>query len=110
MFEFIETSYFSRHREKYMDDDQFREFQSTLAKDPSVGDVMPGCGGARKMRWADPRRGKGKRGGLRIIYYFASSDGQIWLLTLFDKSEMKDLDARQQLEMKALIQAIKAEG
>ena len=48
---------------------------------------MPGTGGFRKMRWADPRRGKGRRGGLRIIYYDFPRDHQIWLMTLFDKSE-----------------------
>src|SRR3954468_3193207 len=105
MFEFIETSFFSRYRERYLDDDQFRALQSAIANNPRVGDLMPGSGGARKLRWADPRRGKGKRGGLRVIYYFLSSDGQIWLLTLFDKNEMKDLSPQQLAELRVLVQS-----
>lgn len=54
MFEFIETSYFSRYRDKYLDDEQLRALQSALGNDPEIGDVMPGCGGARKMRWPTP--------------------------------------------------------
>lgn len=59
------------------------------------------------MRWADERRGKGRRGGLRIIYYYFSSDQQVWLMTLYDKSEASDLTAQ---EKKALKNAIEAEA
>lgn len=67
---------------------------------------MPGTGGFRKMRWADERRGKGRRGGLRIIYYYFASDNQVWLMTLYDKDEAVDLDADGK---KALRHAIQAE-
>jgi len=61
--------------------------------------MVPGAGGIRKLRWKDPRRGKGKRGGLRVIYYCFLSEQEIWLLTLFDKDEAADLtkDEREQL-------------
>ena len=67
---------------------------------------MPGTGGFRKMQWEDPRRGKGKRGGLRIIYYYLSADHQIWFFTIYGKDEAADLS---QDEKKALKQAVQAE-
>ena len=88
--EFIEAPPFARHRESYLADDEFRAFQEFLAENPEAGDVMPGTGGARKLRWQDQKRGKGKRGGLRIIYYLFFSEHQIYLITLYDKDEMKD--------------------
>ena len=54
---------------EYLDDDEYRGLQGFLAGKPAAGDVMAGTGGFRKLRWGDPRRGKGKRGGLRVIYY-----------------------------------------
>jgi hypothetical protein len=57
---------------------------------------MPGTGGFRKLRWADPRRGKGRKGGLRVIYlYYFPGDQQIWLMTLYDKAEASDLRLRK---------------
>ena len=66
---------------------------------------MPGTGGFRKLRWADRRRGKGKRGGLRVIYYYLSADAQIWLMTLYDKDEMADLSAAEKRALKAALEA-----
>jgi hypothetical protein len=62
---------------------------------PERGDLMPGTGGFRKLRWADRRRHKGKRGGLRIIYYVLLEDRQIWLFTIYGKDECENLTARQ---------------
>lgn len=67
---------------------------------------MQGTGGLRKLRWADARRGKGRRGGLRIIYYYFKVDRQIWLMALYDKDEAADLTAK---EKKALKTSIKNE-
>jgi hypothetical protein len=67
--EFIEAPAFSRYLHDYVDDDGYRELQNRLALDPSLGDLIPGTGGFRKARWADKRRGKGRRGGMRVIYY-----------------------------------------
>ena len=66
---------------------------------------MPGTGGFRKMRWADARRGKGQRGGLRIIYYYFPADHQIWLMTLYDKNEASDLTAREKKALKAAMES-----
>ena len=65
---------------------------------------MPATGGFRKMRWADARRGKGRRGGLRVIYYYLASDRQIWLMTLYSKDEASDLTAAEKKALKAAIE------
>jgi hypothetical protein len=75
--EFFETSAFTQRVTEYLDDEQFRHLQYSLAKNPESGDVIPGTGGFRKLRWPDVRRGKGRRGGLRVIYYAFLSDEQI---------------------------------
>jgi hypothetical protein len=66
---------------------------------------MPGTGGFRKLRWADPKRGKGRRGGLRIIYYFFLADQQIWMFTLFGKNEASDLAPEQRKALRAALEA-----
>ena len=104
--ELIETPAFTRYLSDYLDDDGYRRLQSELAKNPDLGDLMPGTGGFRKLRWPDKRRGKGSRGGLRIIYYYFASDQQIWLMTMYDKNEASDLTLR---EKKALQEAIAVE-
>lgn len=71
---------------------------------PELGDVMPGTGGFRKLRWQDSRRGKGKRGGLRIIYYYLTADHQVWFFTLYDKDEADDLTAEEKKLLKQAIQ------
>jgi hypothetical protein len=67
---FIELPPFARHRSGYLDDESFSALQAYLMSNPEAGDVIEGTGGLRKLRHADPRRGKGKRGGLRVIYYW----------------------------------------
>jgi hypothetical protein len=102
--EFIETPAFTRHLRNYLIDDDYKEVQARLAANPDLGDLMPGTGGFRKVRWADARRGKGRRGGLRIIYYHFKSDNQIWFVTLYDKDEAADLTAREKKALKASIE------
>src|ERR1700720_2673156 len=104
--ELIEAPAFTRNVANYLDDDVYRELQNELTNNPELGDLMPGTGGFRKLRWPDKRRGKGRRGGLRIIYYYFPSDQQIWLMTLYDKNEASDLTSK---EKKALQAAIAAE-
>ena len=67
--EFLEAPALTRYVSGYLTDDEYRELQNRLAAAPEHGAVIPGTGGFRKLRWADPRRGKGRRGGLRVIYY-----------------------------------------
>jgi len=104
--EFFEAPPFTRCLRDYLADEEYRRLQHLLAQHPELGDIMPGTGGFRKLRWADQRRGKGRRGGLRIIYYYFSSKKQIWLMTLYGKDEADDLTATQK---NALRDAIAAE-
>lgn len=100
---FIELPAFERHRARYLDDAAFSELQAELMRNPEAGDVIEGTGGLRKVRYMDRRRGKGKRGGLRVIYYWWSAGLQFWLFTLFDKDEVSDLTAEQRKALKVMI-------
>lgn len=103
--EFLEAPAFSKYVSGYLSDDEYRKLQAELAGNPEAGDIMPGTGGFRKMRWADIRRGKGRRGGLRIVYYHFRSDHQIWLMTLYDKDEASDLTVKEKKALKAAIES-----
>jgi hypothetical protein len=102
--EFVEAPAFTRHLSEYLSEEGFRRLQDRLAANPALGDLMPATGGFRKLRWADVRRGKGRRGGLRIIYYYFRSDSQIWFMTLYDKSEASDLTGSQKAALKVAIE------
>jgi hypothetical protein len=102
--EFLEAPAFTRHLAEYLDDEAYRALQSQLAAHPELGDVMPGTGGFRKLRWADPRRGKGRRGGLRVIYFYFASASQIWLTTLYGKDEASDLSPKEKKALRAAAQ------
>jgi RelE toxin of RelEB toxin-antitoxin system len=62
-----------------------------LIKNPDSGDLIPGSGGVRKMRWR--AQGRGKRGGVRIIYYARIREGQIWMLTIYAKNVTENIPA-----------------
>ena len=102
---FVELPAFERQRADYLDDDAFRRLENLLMKHPEAGDPMPDTGGLRKLRFADARRGKGKRGGLRVIYYWWNAGFQFWLFTLYDKDEMADLTPQQRKALKGMIKA-----
>src|SRR6266498_2213125 len=87
--EFIETSNFTKLIYTYLTDDEYLGLQGFLLKYPEAGDVVPGSGGVRKLRWAIS--GKGKRGGVRVIYYFKKQDDEIWMLTLYSKSQTENI-------------------
>ena len=81
-----------------------------LLANPKMGDVIAGSGGLRKVRFADPRRKKGKRGGLRTIYYWQLEAAAFWLLTIYDKDEMEDLTSKQKKILKKLLEEALADG
>ena len=83
----------------------FSALQQELMRNPAAGEVIEGTGGLRKMRFSDKRRGKGKRGGLRVVYYWWEPGMQFWLYTLYDKDEMPDLTPQQRKTLKAMIKA-----
>ena len=87
--EFIEAPSFTRRLPDYLNDDEYAALQWALALRPEAGAVIPGSGGIRKLRWAGS--GRGKRGGLRVIYYWKNRTGKIWLLSVYAKNEMQDI-------------------
>ena len=84
MFTFIETRLFTRLADEYLGDEGLRALQEYLLLHPQSGDLIRGSGGVRKVRWALP--GRGRSGGIRVIYYLQSLQGQVWLLTLYPKN------------------------
>jgi hypothetical protein len=104
LLEFIEAPPFTRLLPDYLSDDDYGELQIHLAKNPEAGEIIQGTGGFRKVRWADPRRGQGRRGGLRVIYYYFEQDMQIWLLTLYGKDEAADLTPKEKRLLKGAIE------
>ena len=90
---FVETPVFYRRVQRYMDDDEYAELQMFLAARPEAGSIIKGSGGMRKLRWAGS--GRGKRGGLRVIYYWWVAKDRISLLLVYPKNEMDDLTADQ---------------
>ena len=89
MHTFVETRLFTRLVRQYLSDEEYRALQTSIIERPDAGDVIPGSGGVRKLRWAGS--GRGKRGGLRVIYYLRLSEGQIWMLTLYAKNVSDDI-------------------
>jgi hypothetical protein len=102
--EFFEAPAFTRYVSSYLTDDEYPEMHGRLANAPEAGDMIPGTGGFRKLRWADPKRGKGQRGGLRVIYYYFREERQIWLITLYGKNEASDLTPKQKQALKSAIE------
>jgi mRNA-degrading endonuclease RelE of RelBE toxin-antitoxin system len=100
---FVELPPFERYRSEYLDDDSFLTLQQLLMLNPDAGDVIPGTGGLRKLRFTDERRGKGKRGGLRVIYYWCHRESEFWLFTVYAKGEVSDLSKAQRQLLKKMI-------
>lgn len=100
---FVELPPFERLRSAYLSDQQYADLQQLLMIKPEAGDIIPGTGGLRKMRFSDPRRHKGRRGGLRVIYYWWDRQDQFWLFTLYDKDQADDLTADQRALLKRLL-------
>lgn len=91
MYTVFETEVFQRYAGPIWADGEREEFIAWLAANPLAGDVIPGTGGLRKVRWS--RAGMGKRGGARVIYYNALAEGHIWLLIAYTKAKFDNLPA-----------------
>ncbi len=94
--ELIETPIFTKRITGILSDDEYRDMQWALAINPELGPVIPGGGGLRKLRWRGS--GKGKRGGVRVIYYVYARDQKIYLMYPCKKSDQDDL-THDQLRM-----------
>ena len=96
MLTFVETRLFTSLVDQYLSDDEYAELQQALTANPDAGDVIRGSGlnkcqhvGVRKLRWG--LAGRGKRGGIRVIYYLRSRQGEVWMLTLYAKNEVESI-------------------
>lgn len=99
---FIETSLFTKQITACLSDDEFLELQEYLIKNPHAGDLIQGTGGLRKLRWKSGT--KGKRGGIRVIYYWQVAHEQIYLMTLYAKNETVDLSAKEKKILREMVE------
>ena len=85
----VETSVFTRQLRALLPDEEYRKLQAALVGKPTLGPLIRGSGGLRKLRWALP--GRGKRGGVRVIYFWAARQDQLFMLLMYPKSDQDDL-------------------
>ncbi|SRR5581483_7829453 len=102
---FVETSLFTKLLRGFLDDEEYRVLQNHLMKSPDSGVLIRGSGGVRKVRWA--AGAKGKSGGVRVIYYWAKADEQIFLLTIYGKGEKESLSAADLKRVVRLLEELK---
>lgn len=93
--------YSRKFYQNHLSDDDYRGLQSYLLQKPDAGDIVRGSGGVRKVRWAPS--GKGKSGGVRAIYYWKKSEHEIWMLTMYSKSERSTIASHI---LKQIVEAI----
>ena len=98
----IETSIFTKRIKELMTDEIYRELQNTLVAYPESGKLIQGSGGLRKIRWGIAS--KGKRGGVRAIYYFSNSKNQVFMLMVYAKNERSDLTKEQLSLLKKVVE------
>lgn len=98
----IETEVFTELVTELMDDDEYSALQNYLAGNPKEGEVIQGTGGIRKLRWRYNK--KGKRGGVRVIYYHADALHQLRMLLIYRKGEMDDLTSAQKKMLKKAVE------
>ncbi|MEO6184563.1 MAG: type II toxin-antitoxin system RelE/ParE family toxin [Verrucomicrobiota bacterium] len=98
---FIEDSDFYKRRSKLLDEDEFFRFVVWLMSKPGAGNVIPGSGGLRKVRWA--AKGRGKRGGVRVIYFWWIADEKILLLDIYSKNAKENLTNDELKKLKGKI-------
>ena len=102
---FVETKLFTELVLDYLSDDEYAAMQQFLVVNPEAGDVIPASGGVRKLRWGVA--GRGKRGGLRVIYFLRRRNDEVWMLTLYAKNVADNIPAKV---LKKIKEAIDGEG
>lgn len=98
----VETSVFTRQVQRLLSDEEYRQLQAALVARPDWGAIIVGSGGIRKVRWA--ARGHGKSGGVRVIYYWATAQGQLLMLLIYAKGEQEDLSPSQIQTLKQIVE------
>jgi hypothetical protein len=104
----VETGMFLRQAEKIWSDEERAALVDYMARNPEGGDVIPGTGGVRKLRWG--RAGSGKRGGARVIYFYHDMDRPLYLLLAYAKAQASDMSADEKRAVVAIAAAIKGKG
>ena len=99
---FIETPVFTEDVQALLTDDEYGALQGELANRPDMGEIIRGTGGLRKVRWG--AAGKGKRGGVRAIYYWRVAESQILMLVIYSKSVKDDLTADQRKMLRKIVE------
>lgn len=97
---FYETGIFTARIVELLSDESYRQLQNFLAGDPEGGDLIPGTHGLRKIRWKAP--GRGKRGGIRVIYYLVTGS-EIFMIYAYAKNEQENLTAEQTRKLRLLV-------
>ena len=101
----VEVEPFSTKARQVWDEEEKLEFIGFVAHNPDAGNVIPGTGGVRKLRWA--RRGTGKRGGVRVVYYYHNESMPLFLLSLYSKSEKSDLRPKEKKAIRGLLERLR---
>jgi len=105
MLTFVEHPTFTKQAQELFEEEEYRLFQMDLAACPDTGDVIPGLGGLRKIRWG--AKGKGKRGGARIIYLLIPKPGIIYLFYAYTKGDITELSSDQRKRLRHAVEDIK---
>ena len=100
--EIVETSVFTKQVRGLLPDDEYRKLQAVLARRPKIGKVIRGSGGIRKTRWALP--GGGRRGGVRVIYYWAASRDTLLMLLMYSKGGQDELSHVQLKTLRSIVE------
>jgi mRNA-degrading endonuclease RelE of RelBE toxin-antitoxin system len=105
MLTFVESPAFTKQCTELWSDAEYSAFQQFLAVQPEAGDVIPGLGGLRKVRWS--AKGRGKRGGARVIYLLLLQPGLIYLFQVYTKGDIADLLPEQKKRLRGAVEEIK---
>lgn len=107
---FIESSDFTEWVSELLSDDTYSGLQQELMDQPNKGDVMLGCGGLRKVRTADPKRGQEKRGGARVVYLYVPQAKWFYMLDIYGKHEKDDLSSAEKKVLAQLVDELKRQA
>lgn len=99
--EIFETSVFTKQISRLISNEDYRQLQRVLVVNPLTGALIKSSGGLRKIRWRI--EGKGKSGGIRVIYYYVTADSKIFMLVVYEKSKKDDLSQKQLASLKKLV-------